>query len=115
MSLSLRKLQLRAAASSAEDHGHPSHSPYPDVPATAAVYSDGKVSTRIHKIEQELADLPLNSPLRPNFQAILRDYRERGEADMMYQNGRAVNAVNVDLRRGPLYVERCAISIMSDE
>ncbi|KAF3913827.1 hypothetical protein ABW21_db0201767 [Orbilia brochopaga] len=115
MSMTLRKLKLRAAAvAAAEDEmqHHQSHIPYPDAPG---IRSEADVSDRIHKIEQELSHLPQDSPLRPNFQATLRDLREKGQADLVYQNGRAVRAANMDLRRGPLYVERCSISIMSDD
>ncbi|KAK6524887.1 hypothetical protein TWF281_011787 [Arthrobotrys megalospora] len=107
MSLTLQKLQLRAAAAVEADlESHTSHIPS---------YTDEDVSTRIHKIERELADLPPNSPLRSNFQAILKDYKDKGEAGLMYQNGRTVgDFVNPDLKRGPVYVERCSISIMSD-
>ena len=93
-----------------------SHIPFPhETPRTAVLYNGDDLSTRIHKIERELSDLPIDSPLRANFQAILRDYKEKGEAGMMYQNGRALDVINVDLRRGPLYVERCSISIVSDD
>ncbi|KAK6353059.1 hypothetical protein TWF696_005050 [Orbilia brochopaga] len=114
MSMTLRKLRQRAAAvAAAEDEmEHQSHVLYPDAPA---VRSKADLSSRIHKIEMELAHLPQDSPLRPNFQATLKDLREKGEADLVYQNGRAVRAANVDLRRGPLFVERCSISIMSDD
>ncbi|KAK6332041.1 hypothetical protein TWF718_002579 [Orbilia javanica] len=106
MSITLQKLQLRAAAAAAIDdiESHPSHIPS---------YSDEEVSNRIHKIEEQLTDLPPNSPLRPNFQAILKDYKDKGEAGLMYQNGRTVgDFVNPDLKRGPVYVERCSISII---
>ncbi|KAK6506071.1 hypothetical protein TWF506_010994 [Arthrobotrys conoides] len=113
MSITLQKLQIRAAAiaaaSAVDDiESHPnSH--------TSSPSDTEDVSNRIHKIEQELADLPLNSPLRSNFQAILKDYKNKGEAGLMYQNGRTVgDFVNPDLKRGPVYVERCSISIMSD-
>ncbi|KAK6497516.1 hypothetical protein TWF481_011922 [Arthrobotrys musiformis] len=112
MSITLQKLQIRAAAAAAaeaDDMGT-HHSPTNYNP-------DEDVSTRIHKLERELADLPPNSPLRSNFQAILKDYRDKGEAGLglMYQNGRSVgDYVNPDLRRGPVYVERCSICIVSD-
>ncbi|KAF3188332.1 hypothetical protein TWF106_005135 [Orbilia oligospora] len=113
MSITLQKLQIRAAAAAAaaaavdDIESHPSH---------ITSYSDTEdVSDRIHKIERELADLPPNSPLRSNFQAILKDYKNKGQAGLMYQNGRTVgDFVNPDLKRGPVYVERCSISIMSD-
>ncbi|EPS40557.1 hypothetical protein H072_5584 [Dactylellina haptotyla CBS 200.50] len=115
MAATLRKLHMRASATA--DASLISHIPLPvsSAPRTAVLYSGADLSTRIHKLEAELADLPEGSPLRANFQAILRDYKEKGEAYMMYQNGRALDVVNVDLKRGPLYVERCSISIMSDE
>ncbi|KAF3926885.1 hypothetical protein ABW20_dc0104748 [Dactylellina cionopaga] len=111
MSLTLRKLQLRAATAADGFEHRASHIPLPASPALPMP----DVSTRIHKIENELAHLPFDSPFRKNYQAILRDYREKGGADMMYQNGRALDVINVDLRRGPLYVERCSISIVSDD
>ncbi|KAK6540004.1 hypothetical protein TWF694_008837 [Orbilia ellipsospora] len=113
MSLTLRRLQKAAEAVDTL----PSHIPLPVSPAptTAVLMNDADLPTRIHKIEQELADLPTDSPLRVNFQAILRDYKEKGEAGMMYQNGRPLDVIDVDLGRGPLYVERCSISIMSDD
>ncbi|KAF3913208.1 hypothetical protein AA313_de0206759 [Arthrobotrys entomopaga] len=115
MSLSLRKLQKAAEAASVNDLSSPIPLPVSPAPPTGVLINDADLPTRIHKIERELAHLPTDSPLRVNFQAILRDYKEKGEAGMMYQNGRPLDVVNVDLRRGPLYVERCSISIMSDD
>ncbi|KAK6346288.1 hypothetical protein TWF730_010618 [Orbilia blumenaviensis] len=111
MSITLQKLRAAAAMLDDDIESHQSHIPS----SYSYSYSDEDLSNRIHRIERELADLPPNSPLRSNFQATLRDYRDKGAAGLMYQNGRTVkDSVNPDLKRGPVFVERCSISIVSD-